>query len=172
MEGITPCCSIGYAAPVENCALLMHWLCPHLLQHLRVLPSHMFPTQNELGERRKALEEEEKALDTRYKTAAANLDAENKAARAEIAKARKVLAREKGELASKARNSAAEAEVAARKVRLLASCARLTDSLAFACACDNFDGVIMPGKEVRSRFHSCSLRDNVFSQAKACCWPF
>lgn len=76
-----------------------------------------FPPQNELSERRKALEEEEKALDTRYKTAAANLDAENKAARAEVAKARKALAREKGELASKARNSAAEAEVAARKVR-------------------------------------------------------
>lgn len=75
------------------------------------------PPQNELSERRKALEEEEKALDTRYKTAAANLDAENKAARAEITKARKALAREKGELASKARNSAAEAEVAARKVR-------------------------------------------------------
>lgn len=73
--------------------------------------------QNELDERRKALEGEERDLDTRYKKAAANLDAENKAARAELAAARKKLAREKGELASKARNSAAEAEAAARKVK-------------------------------------------------------
>lgn len=102
------------------------------------------------------MEGEEKALDTRYKTAAAKLDAENKAARAEIAQARKALAREKGELASKFRNSAAEAEVAARKVRCW--CVHGVDSaFSFACAGDsNEDGVNSFRKKLRSSCCSCS----------------
>ena len=99
-----------------NCVLWLFFIaavsCP--------LPCRL--SQNELNERRKALEAEELALDARYKKAAADLDADNKSARDDLAKARKALAREKGELASKARNLAAEAEAAARKVRPLRAC--------------------------------------------------